>query len=55
MYVNIKIILPIKLDELYECVNELIEEEQEEQEEQDDNNEENISYIEVRWEHIFQE
>ena len=51
LYVNIKIILPIELDELYENVNELIEEEEEVKED----NEEYISYNEVKWEHIFQE
>ena len=51
LYVNIKIIMPIELDELYENVNELIEEEEDIKE---DNKEETF-YVEVKWEHIFQE
>jgi len=56
LYVNIKIVLP-ELDELYENVNELIEEETIETTETTEITEttETNSYVEVKWEHIFQE
>ena len=51
LYVNIKIVLP-ELDELYENINELIEEEETVETVE---TEENNLFVEVSWEHIFQE
>ena len=54
LFVNIKIVLP-ELDELYENINELIEEEETVETVETVETEENNLFVEVSWEHIFQE